>query len=89
MPTHYAIDRFEENGWAVLERPDGQTFNVPREWLPEDTSEGDVLRLELATQSDASRLLLVVDRAEERRRRENAEERRARLPKGPEGDLEL
>ena len=48
-----------------------------------------MLRLELATQSEASRLLLVVDRAEGRRRRESAEERRARLPKGPEGDLEL
>ena len=89
MSTHYAIDRFEDQEWAVLERPDGKTFNVPREWVPEDASEGDVLRLELATQSEASRLLLVVDRAEGRRRRENAEERRAHLPKGPEGDLEL
>ena len=89
MSTHYTIDRFEDNGWAVLERPDGQTFNVPREWVPEDANEGDVLRLELATQSEASRLLLVVDRAEGHQRRENAEERRARLPKGPEGDLEL
>ena len=89
MKAHYAVDRFEDQGWAVLERSDGETFNVPREWVPEDAGEGDVLRLELATQSEASRLLLVVDRAEERRRRGEAEERRARLPKGPEGDLEL
>ena len=27
---HYAIDRFEDNGWAVLEREDGETFNVLR-----------------------------------------------------------
>ena len=89
MKTHYAIDRFEDNGWTVLERPDGHTFNVPREWVPEDAGEGDVLRLELATQSDACRLLLVIDRAEGSRRREEVGERRARLPKGPEGDLEL
>ena len=89
MKAHYVIDRFENNGWAVLERPDGETFNVPQEWVPEAASEGDVLRLELATRGDASRLLLVIDHAEEEKRLEEAKERRARLPRAPEGDLEL
>ena len=38
---NYVIDRFEDNGWTVLERSDGETFNVPKEWLPK--------RLERAT----------------------------------------
>ncbi|MGH3086599.1 MAG: DUF3006 domain-containing protein [Rubrobacteraceae bacterium] len=38
------IDRFEDNGWAVLLLyPDGRkTFDAPREILPEDASPGDV-----------------------------------------------
>ena len=38
------IDRFEDNGWAVLlPYPDGRrSFDVPREFLPEDVSAGDV-----------------------------------------------
>jgi Protein of unknown function (DUF3006) len=38
------IDRFENNGWAVLlPYPEGRTsFDVPREFLPEKVSAGDV-----------------------------------------------
>ena len=38
------IDRFEDNGWAVLlPYPEGRaTFDVPRELLPEEVSAGDV-----------------------------------------------
>nr|MBA3635917.1 DUF3006 domain-containing protein [Rubrobacteraceae bacterium] len=38
------IDRFEDNGWAVLlPYPDGRRgFDVPRELLPEEVSAGDV-----------------------------------------------
>ena len=32
------IDRFEES-WAVLELPDGATFNFPRSLLPEGARE--------------------------------------------------
>ena len=41
------IDRFEDNGWAVLLlSPDGRrAFNVPRELLPEGASAGDVFRV--------------------------------------------
>ena len=41
------IDRFEDNGWAVLlPYPDGRTsFDVPRELLPEEVSAGDVFEV--------------------------------------------
>lgn len=41
------IDRFEDNGWAVLFLyPDGKkSFDVPRELLPENASPGDVFAL--------------------------------------------
>lgn len=38
------IDRFEGEK-AVLKLEDGQTLIVPIEFLPEEASEGDVLRL--------------------------------------------
>lgn len=39
------IDRFEDGGWAVvLSYPDGgRSFDLPREFLPDGASVGDVL----------------------------------------------
>ncbi len=41
------IDRFEDNGWAVLLlHPDGErSFDAPRELLPEGASPGDVFEV--------------------------------------------
>ena len=41
------IDRFEDNGWAVLlAYPDGRrSFDVPRELLPEEAAAGDVFEV--------------------------------------------
>lgn len=41
------IDRFEDNGWAVLLTYPGGTksFDVPRELLPSGASPGDVLNM--------------------------------------------
>ena len=41
------IDRFEDNGWAVLlPYPEGRTsFDVPRELLPEEVSAGDIFEV--------------------------------------------
>ena len=38
------IDRFEDEGWAVLVLypGGGRSFDVPRELLPQDASAGDV-----------------------------------------------
>ena len=41
------IDRFEDDGWAVLLLyPDGErSFDAPREMLPEGASPGDVFEV--------------------------------------------
>ncbi len=48
------IDRFEES-WAVLELPDGTTFNFPRSLLPEGAKEGDILYFEVSIDEEATR----------------------------------
>lgn len=44
MHMRVQIDRFEDNGWAVLLLyPDGKrSFDAPRELLPDEAREGDV-----------------------------------------------
>ena len=41
------IDRFKDNGWAVLLRyPEGgRSFDVPRKMLPEPVAAGDVFEV--------------------------------------------
>ena len=48
------IDRFEES-WAVLELPDGTTFNFPRSLLPEGAKEGDILYFEVSINEEATK----------------------------------
>lgn len=86
---HYLIDRHEDNGWTVLEREDGLTFNVPTAWLPEEAQDGHVLRLEPQIDAKTSRLEFTLDDAETEARREDVRSIRARLKKGPSGDFEL
>ncbi len=61
------MDRFEDNGWAVLlPYPAGdKTFDVPRELLPENVTPGDVFTLrfepdpeETARMADENRQLM-------------------------------
>jgi hypothetical protein len=85
----YVIDRFEDGGWAVLERQDGLGFNVPVEWLPQEAREGDILRLATTPEGKASYLRFKIDEAATEEQREHVEEIRSRLPRGPEGDIEL
>jgi len=47
------IDRFEGN-FAVIEYGE-MVFNLPRSLLPPEAQEGDVLRLELAVDAEATR----------------------------------
>ena len=93
----YVLERFEDNDWAVLERDDGESFNVPRFWLPKNASEGDVLVVEVLPElseygledEPSSTLDIYVDEKETRGRKEAARGIRGALPKGPEGDIEL
>lgn len=95
IATFWAIDRLGDHGWAVLENDQGVSVRIPRSWLPEAAREGSVLRAEsgaadgLREDAHSIDLRLLVDREETERRRNQAEELRENLPRGPEGDLEL
>jgi hypothetical protein len=53
------LDRFEDNGTAILLYPEErQGFGVPRELLPEDTRAGGVLEASLAHDREENRRLL-------------------------------
>ena len=86
---HFFLDKFEDNGWARLEREDGKSFDVPREWLPEEAREGDVLKGDVASQGQASRVSFTVDDAEKARRLEEVRTLRENRPVAPEGDITL
>lgn len=76
---HYTVDRFEDGGWAVLEDPDGKTFDIPATWLPGEASEGSVLMLERSGGADSCALRFTLDRSEEEARRERVGSKLARL----------
>jgi hypothetical protein len=58
------IDRFEDNGWAVLLLyPDGgRTFDAPRELLPEGSSPGDVFEVQFEHDRDETERLAAENR---------------------------
>jgi len=49
----FIIDRFEGE-WAVIEYGE-RIFNFPREALPSGAKEGDVLKIEVSVDADATR----------------------------------
>jgi hypothetical protein len=85
----FTIDRFEGPDWAVLEDERGQTVRVPRTSLPADTREGDVIDASDAVGDDATSVRFHVDPQKRAERLAEAERLRARLPRGPKGDLDL
>jgi hypothetical protein len=60
MSERLVVDRFE-GAMAICERPDRSTFAIPRERLPEETKEGDVLI------EDSGRIDLDLEATRERR----------------------
>lgn len=44
--TMYIIDRFEGE-WAIVETENRSTFNLPRNILPIDLKEGDVISIQI------------------------------------------
>jgi hypothetical protein len=93
MDTVYVVDRIEDGRWIVLEDPDGHVFQLPRRWFTGRLREGDVVRVtteEAAGEGNGgTRLVLQLDEEERRRRAAGIAELRARLPRGPEGDIRL
>lgn len=59
MTTRLTLDRFagDDKSLAVLLTDDGKAISVPRTLLPESTKAGDVLRLELTRDGEATRNL--------------------------------
>jgi hypothetical protein len=88
MPR-YTIDRFEGEGWAVLEGDDARTFSVPRIWLPAEVREGDVLDVGSQTMGGAHVLRIDVNAKASDERLADADRLRERLPRGPRGDFAL
>ncbi|MFO0892178.1 MAG: DUF3006 domain-containing protein [Isosphaeraceae bacterium] len=59
MSTHLSLDRFEGRGKAiaVLVAEDGASLNVPRAFLPAGARPGDVLKLTLEVDPEATKKL--------------------------------
>jgi hypothetical protein len=89
MSQHFTIDRFEDGGLVVLEDGTGQTVSLPREWLPDGISEGDVILVTVRADAGVASVRLQLDAEATRNRRDEMSALRESLPRGPEGDLEL
>jgi hypothetical protein len=88
MPR-YTIDRFEGVGWAVLEDEHGQTFTVPRDWLPSTAREG-ALKGDATVQTTAATMIrFELDPTARDEQLAKARARRDALPRGPKGDISL
>ena len=57
------IDRFEDDGWAVLLYPDGRrSFDALREVLPDGASPGEVFDVRFAHDRDETKRLAAENR---------------------------
>jgi hypothetical protein len=84
----YVVDRIEGT-IAVLIDDDGRSASVPLERLPNGVEEGIVLRVTLASANVPNWSHAAIDQTETKRRRQEAEELRAKLEdRDPGGDIE-
>lgn len=88
MPL-YTVDRFEGSEWAVLEDERALTLRIPRNWLPLDVAEGDVLDASVDGGTGLTSLRFELNPQERGERLAEARRLRAALPQGPKGDLDL
>ncbi|MEX2531290.1 MAG: DUF3006 domain-containing protein [Gemmatimonadota bacterium] len=81
------VDRVEDGEWAVLESQDaGRSFPIPRTWLPEAATEGDVLLVERTGDGEVR---FTVDGDDTAQVTERMRALRESIPRGPSGDFEL
>ena len=91
---YFVIDHFED-ALAVLETPQGSFITLPKAWLPPESKEGDFLKVETALDlreieaGPLNAVYLELDTDATEKKREQLRALRARLKKGPSGDLEL
>jgi hypothetical protein len=89
LPRHWVIDRIEGE-WAVIDRPDGTSFDLPRWMLPDGCREGDVLRVAVGRDGAAATWRIERDEAETARRLEKARRELEELRRrDPGGDIKL
>jgi hypothetical protein len=88
-PERVVIDALEHPAVALVEGLDGASWTLPRAWLPAGAREGDVLRVAVGPGEGASRVTLTIDRDATEERRLAAKERHERIPRAPDGDLDL
>jgi len=55
MTPMFIIDRLEEN-WAVIETGERKTFNLPREILPAEAKEGDVINITVEVDNEQTQI---------------------------------
>lgn len=90
MPdASYTLDRFEDNGWAVLETPEGTMLDVPQAWLPTDAAEGDLLNVASDTDATESTVTFTRDADATEARRRRMKSRRDRLSSSSDGPISL
>ena len=80
---YYVVDQLEGE-IAVLETPDRERLELPRNELPDDAEEGSML---VRHEDDEGSVSFTVDHEARAERLEEVEVLRASLPKAPEGDL--
>ena len=80
---YYVVDQLEGE-IAVLETPDRERLELPRNELPDDAEEGSML---VRHEDDEGSVSFTVDHEAGAERLEEVEVLRASLPKAPEGDL--
>lgn len=80
---HYVVDQLEGD-IAVLETPERERLELPRDDLPDDAEEGSMLVRHEDEEGDVS---FTVDHEAGTERQREMEALRASLPKAPEGDL--
>ena len=85
----YTVDRFEGSEWAVLEDERARPLRVPRNWLPGDAREGDVISASVGTGTGTTSLLFELNPEKRDERLADARALRSQLPRGPKGDLQL
>ncbi len=91
----YTVDRFEDDDYVVLELPHGQDIiELPQKLLPEDTKEGDVLKLTVRVDTSAREIIMrfEADEEETKDRLKKIEEIKKRIKKSnvdTGGDIDL
>lgn len=85
----WTVDRFEQ-AWAVLEAGTRGAVQLPRELLPNDAKESDVLRVSISRQATRATVTFDIDPDETAARRQRLQEIVRELGKDdPGGDITL